>query len=117
MAPKKDPAGSVKSPVEAVPASQSSGKAPTALESKRVELERRLSLVSSELTDDEVAAVMGRFEPSKLIHDFNKVHRGTMHFAAFYARGLFAHRFYTWRSSFAASDVQLGEGSQHGDTD
>ena len=80
MAPKKDAAGSVKSPVEAVPASQLSGKAPTALESKRVELERRLSLVSSELTDDEVAAVMGRFEPSKLIHDFNKVHRGTMHF-------------------------------------
>jgi hypothetical protein len=81
MAPKKDAA--VKSPIEAVPASQSSGmsgKAPTALESKRVELERRLSLVSSELTDDEVAAVMGRFEPSKLIHDFNKVHRGTMHF-------------------------------------
>ena len=115
MAPKKDAA--VKSPVEAVPASQSSGKAPTALESKRVELERRLSLVSSELTDDEVAAVMGRFEPSKLIHDFNKVHRGTMPLHSFLRPWPLSPPVDTWRSSFAASDVQLGEGSQHGDTD
>ena len=46
---------------------------PSAVESKRPALERKLSLVSSELTDEEVATLMGRFEPSKLIHDFNKV--------------------------------------------
>jgi starch phosphorylase len=45
---------------------------PSAVERMRPELERKLSLVSSELTDEEVATLMGRFEPSKLIHDFNK---------------------------------------------
>ena len=46
---------------------------PSAVESKRPALERKMSLISSELTDEEVATLMGRFEPSKLIHDFNMV--------------------------------------------